>query len=157
MLNNIKNMPKKDRKQEIIDFASKSLQDKPQIMEKLQLGELTKSEIEQIEALTGIDLQNYQRVIDNYAIRHTIKKHGSESTEKPRGQMPVNVEDFGLINEIIENPDLQKDGGINKIGRQTVVSSKELEKGNYVYVEEIRNKQEELAMQTMYIQKKKKG
>lgn len=153
----LKNMAKKDRKQEIIDFAKKSLQEKPEIIEKLLLGELTESEIKQMQTLTSLDLQNYQRIIDNYAVRHTIKKHGSESTEKLRGQLAVNEEDLGFIPEIMENPDLQKDGGINKIGRQTVVSSKEMEKGNYIYVEEVRNKKEELAMQTLYIQKKKKG
>ena len=44
---------------------------------------------------------------------------------------------------------------LTKLGRQTVVSSEEMEKGNYVYADEVRNKQEELAMQTLYIQKKK--
>ena len=137
------------------DFAEKSLQNNPKSIEKLELQSLSEEQVKVILELVGMDLREYKRIVDNYAVRHTHKKHGHESTEKPRGQVAVECEDFEKITEIIQKPDEQNAGGVSSIGRQTLVSSKELEKGIYFYVEEIRNKQKELAMQTLYIRKKK--
>ena len=137
------------------DFAEKSLQNNPKSIEKLELQSLSEEQVKVILELVGMDLREYKRIVDNYAVRHTHKKHGHESTEKPRGQVAVECEDFEKITEIIQKPDEQNAGGVSNIGRQTLVSSKELEKGIYFYVEEIRNKQKELAMQTLYIRKKK--
>ena len=137
------------------DFAEKSLQNNPQNIEKLELQALSEEQLKVILELVGMDLKEYRRIIDNYAVRHTHKKHGHESTEKSRGQIAVETEDFEKIVEIIQNPDAQSAGGLSNIGRQTLVSSKELEKGIYFYVEELRTKKRELAMQTLYIRKKK--
>lgn len=137
------------------DFVEKSLQTKPQKVEKIELQAFSEEQLGVILELVGMDLNDYKRIVDNYAVRHTHKKHGHESTEKPRGQIAVEAEDFEKIIEIIQNPDEQSAGGLSNIGRQTVVSIKELEKGIYFYIEEIRNKQKELAMQTLYIRKKK--
>jgi hypothetical protein len=53
----------------------------------------------------GIDIDGYEHEVSNYFIRHVIKSHGDEKTEKSRGNLPVLDDDFERIPAIIESPD----------------------------------------------------
>ena len=89
------------------------------------MGKLTYQEIKKIKESTGIDLRNYTRVIDNYGIKHALKKHGNSKTigKAKRG---------GTIIEYTKQINIE-----------------------YIYVEEKRDFKKEVAMKTMYKRKKK--
>jgi len=91
-------------------------------------------------------------VVDIYAIRHAIAQHGSLQREATRGQIAVTIDDFSLIPKIIANPDAIRYEGINKQGNPVLIYEKTI--GNKVfYLEEIRVRRKEVAMQTMYKRK----
>jgi len=136
----------------ITKFVASVFSENSNIPKKVLLGYLSDFEINRIEKLIGINVAGFCRIIDCYSIRHTIKKHGSKHTEEPRGQIVVELNDFSKIPEIIELG-LCRDGGLSKIGSQTIVYELLLEKGIYVYVEEIRKGKHEIVLQTLYIKK----
>ena len=142
-------------KKEIFEFVKRSLEEKSNTIQKFTLSELSEQIIKEIEQLTGEDVSDYKRIIDNYAINHVLKKHGTNK-ESLRGQVKVDDDDFENIPEITENYDKLSDGGKNKLNNKTVKFEKNLEKGNYIYIEEIRKGKKELNMQTMYIKKPSK-
>jgi len=103
--------------EEFIEFV---LANKSNIQQKYLLGNLTESEVENIEKQTGINLSDYSRVIENFGIYHAIKHHGSQKTEQQRGQIAVNKTDFEKIEEIVKNPDSVKALGKSKRGGEVL-------------------------------------
>lgn len=100
----------------------------------------------------GIEIgRDFNHTIDNSAIRHILKQHGSESEEK-RGQTPVTDDDFERISEIVANYDNVEPGN-TKGTNPTIVYSKTFEDGTTVYVEEKRNGKKELAAVTLWKKK----
>jgi hypothetical protein len=136
----------------IIELVKQTLSSKDNILIKLNLGNVTQQHAELIFSKTGININGYKLIIDNYAIKHTLLSHGSISKESKRGQIAVTIDDFKLIPEVINSPDNIIDGGLNKIGRRVIILEKIIN-NKVVYIEEIRTKHKELAMQTMYIKK----
>jgi hypothetical protein len=52
---------------------------------------------------TGLDIKpGFSHVIDDMAIRHAFKEHGTAETELPRGQVPITKDDIAMIPEIIK-------------------------------------------------------
>jgi len=128
------------------------LKQKENKLHKLILGRIDENDNAKLQEFLSIKLQGYNRVIDNYAIRHTLKKHGTEK-ETLRGQVQILPEDFQEIHDIISNPDSIKDGGKNKMQNHVVIYARNLNRGNYIYVEEIRTGKKLAVMQTMFIKK----
>jgi hypothetical protein len=89
---------------------------------------------------TGFDLSGYSHVLDNYGVRHTLKKHGNETVEEKRGQIAVKLADFSLIPRITDDPDKVFADGKNKVGRDVIVFTKVINDVGYRYVAEIRPK-----------------
>ena len=97
----------------------------------------------------GVKLDgDFNHVIDNAAIRHTLKQHGGKNEEK-RGQIPITDADFGRIPDVVENYDeiTVADG---KRGDVNIIYSRTYEDGTTVFVEEKREKRKELAAVTMW-------
>lgn len=130
-----------------LTFTSK---DNEQI--KFVIGKIKPVLAEIIKERTGLSVDDYEHIIDNFAIRHTIYKHGDAKKEEKRGQVAVTLEYFGKIPDVIKNPDKVTDGGKNDIGRRVIIYEKRIN-GVIIYLEEIRTKRKELAMQTMWIKK----
>lgn len=97
----------------------------------------------------GVSITNeYNHVIDNNAIRHTLKQHGGNSETK-RGQVPINDSDFDKISDIVENYDgIKVENG--KRGDVNIIYSKTYNDGTTIFVEEKRDKRKELAAVTMW-------
>jgi N12 class adenine-specific DNA methylase len=93
----------------------------------------------------------FNHVIDNSAIRHTLKQHGGKNEEK-RGQIPVTEADFERIPEVVNDYDEVK---VEKGKRDALnlIYSKTYEDGTTVFVEEKRDKRQELSAVTMWKQK----
>ena len=100
----------------------------------------------------GIEIDDtYKHVIDNNAIRHTLKQHGGKS-ELKRGQIPVTDEDFNRISDVVENYDnINIEEG--KRGDINIVYSKTYADGITIFVEEKRDNRKELAAVTMWKKK----
>ena len=99
--------------------------------------------------LTG----TWYQTLDNSAVRHTLKRHGSIK-ENLRGQIPVSNEDLMLIPEIIASYEaliIEK----NKRDQNIITYIKIVEDCILFYIEEIRPGRRELAATTMYKRKKK--
>lgn len=122
---------------------------------KFSIGQINPKLAIKVKEITGLNVDGYEHIIDNFAIKHTILKHGNAKTEEKRGQSAVTTDYFEKISEIIKNPDNVYDGGINNIGRRVIVYEKNIN-GTIIFLEEIRTKQKELALQTMYIKKARK-
>lgn len=119
---------------------------------KFSMGSVSKPIAETVKEITGLDVDGYECVIDNFAIKHTILQHGNAAKEEKRGQVAVTLDYFEKIPMVIKNPDRITDGGTSKIGRRIIIYEKRIN-GVIMYVEEIRTKQKELAMLTMYLKK----
>src|SRR3546814_8798442 len=85
-----------------------------------------------------MDISGARREIDNSAINHALKQHGSDTTEAKRGQDAITPEDLGKIPEIVERPDNVERIGHNRIGRELIRYSKRFN-GHTYYVEEVRS------------------
>ena len=97
----------------------------------------------------GVNIDDsYNHVIDNNAIRHTLKNHGGKSEEK-RGQVPVTEEDFERLEDVVTNYD-KVEVEIGKRGNENIIYSKTYEDGNTIFVEEKRAGRKELAAVTMW-------
>lgn len=92
------------------------------------------------------------RVINNYDVKHIIKKHGNKKTEASHGQIAVTKDDIANYPDIVGNADYQIVTK-SKNGVYKVISGKQVN-GHYVVVEEISNKKNNLTLKTMW---KKKG
>lgn len=103
---------------------------------------------------TGLDVSDYQAVMDNYAVRHTLRQHGNAKQEAARGQLPVEIEDFGLLPYITAAPDGMYADGKTRQGRDVLVLTKLVDGVGYLVVKELRPGKKQLAMVSM---RKKNG
>jgi len=131
---------------DIKSFVKESLRVADKKVE-INFGEVANAAL--IKGQTGIDLAGYERTLDNYGVRHTIKKHGNELAEAPRGQIAVTADDFDLIPLITSEPDRVFLDGKNKVGRDVIVYTKLIDGVGYRYVEEIRNKGKRVALDSL--------
>jgi len=139
------------QEERITNFIAEILQNKGK-KNKLNLGKLSKKEVEKIKEELGFDLENYCRVMDNSAINHTLNHHSNPKTEAQRGQIAVVPEDFVLIPKITSEFDKLEYADKNQHGRDLIKYIKEMTE-KLVYVEEIRTGRKEVALQTLYKQK----
>ncbi len=137
-------------------FVEKILASDDNKLDKISLGKPTEKQIEKVKNEINLDISDYERVIDNYGVKHAFKKHGSPKTEEPRGQVPITADDFEKIPEIVENPEKIEDIGKNKVGNDLILYEKE----NICYVEGLREskkkKRKEIFLETLYKRKPKK-
>lgn len=103
---------------------------------------------------TGFDLAGHVHVVDNYAVRHTMRKHGNPDREAMRGQIAVTLKDFNQVGKITSAPDHVFRDGKNGTGRDVIVFAKVINGIGYRYVGEIRPGRKQVAMDSM---RKKKG
>jgi hypothetical protein len=137
--------------QTIKELFHKTTNDKS-AFHKFSFGKLTDKEIEEIKIATGFDLTGYERIVDSFGINHVIKNHFDEKTEVLRGQISIEIDDFEQIPEITSTPDIIENAGKSRIGKDLIKYIKQ-KINKLVYVEEIRTKRKEVAMQTFYKQK----
>jgi len=145
------NKPEQDSKEEINEFVKESLKGKSNKQKKVSLGRISERQVKEILELTGIDVTEFQLVIENFFIYHALSKHGNDAKEQKRGQLGVDEPDFGKIPEIINKPDnilLLKSKGTN-----TVLQFEKQIDALYFYVIEIRKGKMELVGKTMFKRK----
>ena len=110
-----------EKKKEITELCGYALAGHSNVQKKVQYGTVSKSEAEKLEKETGLRVDGYKRIIDNYAIKHMIKQHGNAQKEAARGQLPVTEEDIQKIPEIVSSPDSVQYAGLNS--REEILSA----------------------------------
>jgi phage-Barnase-EndoU-ColicinE5/D-RelE like nuclease3 len=119
------------------------------------LGNISTETLETIKILSNLDLSDFNISIDSFSIRHILQGHGNKKRENNRGQEVVTEHDFGIISEIINNPDKILFDGQNKQRNHSFQFQSE--KGNKYFVfTEVRTGRKQLALKTMRIYLTKK-
>lgn len=93
-----------------------------------------------------IDISGYNHILDSSAVKHALNRHKND-------KIPLTVEHFNLISDIVKNADRIKCGRKNTRKLNTIVYMKKY-KNRVFYVEEIRSGRHQLAMNTMYLDEK---
>ena len=136
---------------ELLEYAFNDISNQLKTFEFQYLDDETEREV--LERLLNVNLKNFKRTIDNYAIIHTHNKHGQENKEISRGQIAVRIEDYLFIPNIVNNSDYISAGERSNIGTALIIYEKEIEGINYFYIEEVRKKRKSLSMKTLYKRK----
>jgi hypothetical protein len=78
----------------LLDFVIRFQHAATNRQEKFVVGEITSMEALRLGQLLALDLAGFKRIVDNFGVRHTFKKHGQAKIESLRGQIAVVPEDF---------------------------------------------------------------
>lgn len=142
-------MEKKTKIQKLVEFA---LSNKLNQHKEITIGKVNKKQSDFFLKTIGVNLENAERCIDTSAIRHIIKNHGSEKTEKSRGQIAINLDDFDLINEVLDTSTEISYKGKNRLKQDVFVYKKKI-KNTFVVMEAVRlskKKGNKLSICSMY-------
>ncbi|ARJ56106.1 hypothetical protein [Campylobacter cuniculorum] len=94
--------------------------------------------------------KDVRRTIDFQDLKHILRRHGENSIlVKKTGQKPIS------LNEIIHYQDLADSAEIKKLSKSrsnqdVLISIKAQDENNYIVIEQIKRKHNELALKTMY-------
>ena len=97
----------------------------------------------------GLDVAGYKHIVDARNIRHIINRHGA-GNERTNNQIPVTNQDIENIPNIVNSPDYLVYGTKTDSGRNGIGYLKTMPDGATYYVEEVRDKEKQLAAKTMY-------
>ena len=97
----------------------------------------------------GLDVDGYKHIVDARGIKHIFNRHG-EGNEQADNQIPVTDKDIANIPNIVNSPDYLVYGTKTDTGRDGIGYLKTISDGTTYYVEEIRDKEKQLAAKTMY-------
>ena len=111
--------------------------------------------VARVEAETGVKLKKLNVTLRAGNVRKVFKDHGSETTEKLRGQRAIEIEDFALIPDVIETPDSIE---ISEYKGKTALNFTKVISNSRVSVYAVDSGSSlELFVQTMYAGKKKES
>jgi hypothetical protein len=119
---------------------------------KYEIGTLPEKQAEWIFEILKLSIRNFTIVVDNYAVKHIINKHGNPVTEIPRGQIAVIPHDFTQLPGILYQPDKCSYIGVNRLKNHIFLYEK-TGMAHYCCLLELRAKRKELAVQTLYKRK----
>jgi len=118
----------------------------------VDLWKVDSHEAVQLKNKTGLELLEYTHSIENYTIKHILKKHGNANSEESRGQEAITQEEIFQIPEILYRPDTIEYAGKNKKNLETIRYTKDIN-GVLYYFEEVRTGKKELMGTTLYKKK----
>lgn len=136
----------------LLNFVESAIREKTNLLRKLELGKLTDEEVRHLSGMADVDLTGFHRIIDNFGIRHALKKHGNEIRETLRGQIAIESNDFVLILIIVADYN-EISMEINRIGNIIFRYKRDFTEFRLIFAEEIRTGRKEIAFQTLYKQK----
>ena len=136
---------------ELKDFIAKALITKGTLLKRV-ISHASEALVEDLSERGILIDETYRHTLDNSAVRHAIKSHGSPK-EELRGQIPITDVDLMRIPDIVSNYDSISTEK-NRRGQDVILYTKTMEDDVTFYVEEIRLGRHELAACTMYKRKK---
>ena len=122
---------------------------------KMYFGIVSDNLVARVEAEAGVKLKKLNVTLRAGNVRKVFKDHGSETTEKLRGQRAIEIEDFALIPDVIETPDSIE---ISEYKGKTALNfAKEINNSRVSVYAVDSGSSLELFVQTMYAGKKKES
>lgn len=122
---------------------------------KMYFGIVSDNLVARVEAEAGVKLKKLNVTLRAGNVRKVFKDHGSETTEKLRGQRAIEIEDFALIPDVIETPDSIE---ISEYKGKTALNFAKVINNSRVSVYAVDSGSSlELFVQTMYAGKKKES
>lgn len=122
---------------------------------KIYFGRIPACYAKVIEQKTGIMTQGFNLSIRASEILKILKKHGTETSESPRGQVAVTKEKLLLIPKIVMEADDISLSERKFENKDVIIFRKTIDDIEYV-VTYVSNKHKDLTVQTMYTRKHKK-
>jgi valyl-tRNA synthetase len=116
----------------------------------LFLGDISAYTSSKIKEQSGINLEGFQISIDAYGVKHVLQGHGDKRRENQRGQQAVKEEDFELMVQIVNNPEIVFFDGTDRLGRDCFQFQATFD-NKYVIIMEVRTGRKQLALKTMRI------
>jgi leucyl-tRNA synthetase len=138
--------------EDIQRLVTLALQNPASPRQRVVVGPVTAPEQARIRELSGFDAAGCVHVLDNYAIRHSIKTHGIPALEEARGQIAVTPEHFKALPSVLLLPDQIESLGKNERGLGLLRYSKRVN-GTLFVVEEVRASKNYLAVVTLHVRK----
>ena len=139
---------------QLLDFVCKAVSQKD-YNGKMYFGIVSDNLVARVEAETGVKLKKLNVALRAGNVRKVFKDHGSETTEKLRGQRAIEIEDFALIPDVIETPDSIE---ISEYKGKTALNFTKVISNSRVSVYAVDSGSSlELFVQTMYAGKKKES
>ncbi|MDO4706716.1 MAG: phage minor head protein [Comamonadaceae bacterium] len=102
----------------------------------------------------GLDLSGYTISLDNSGVHHAFKMHGNSKTEANRGQIAVDIPDFGVLEQVVNHPDAIKPDGKNISGRDVLLFTKLIDGVGYLIAMEVLAGKRQLMLNSI---RKKRG
>ena len=139
-------------------YAARVLRGEPQaqLPAYRTLGLLTAGDIAQVKAAKELQVAGYDYALDVSAVRHVEKHHGSEKSERSRGQRAVAVEDYAMLPRLLNEGGPLLDAGVSRTTSAPLVRRELTVDGvTYVAVFEVRKGRRMLVLQTFYIREGK--
>ena len=114
------------------------------------MGLVPKAQIERLRTLTGVDVTGFDFALDAPAIRHVFNKHGNAASEARRGQRGITVDDFALLLQMLDDPEvvirLPPKGATQQVQIEQVIDGQ-----RHIAVFELRTKRRRLSLATMWV------
>lgn len=141
--------------EQIRDFIRRSTENLT-LRKKLYFGQIDSSLAQVIYNNTGVDTQGMNLALFSDEVVKIIRDHGSEDSEKPRGQRPITPEDFVAIPDVVGAPDEIRQSHRDRFGKPVIEFVKNSGSRQTV-VTYVVNKHNDLRVQTMYVGTKKEN
>ena len=122
---------------------------------KMYFGKISNALANRIMNAVRIDVEGYNCSLSAYEIKKIQKDHGSEETEKPRGQRPVTEDDYVLVPTVILEADSITLSDKLYNGRPVINFIKTVDDSRITVSAYVSDKHLDLAVQTMFAGKKK--
>ncbi len=115
----------------------------------VRYGKVEGAEAARLREQTSLDLDGYDHVMDDKAVRHVLRRHGAGGEGRDQ-HLEITPEDLALVPDIVRNPDHSRlSTEPTHRGLQAIIHEKRV--NGYVFVvEEVRNRRGQLAVRSVH-------
>lgn len=139
---------------DIISFVRNALRKKGG-PERLYMGTIPDSAANTIRDATGVDVSGYTAILPGDSVQHIFKHHGSDATERTRGQRAVTEDDISLIPQVLSDPDsVLLSSETDVLGRPVLLLTKWIG-DTYITAQAVTDGRHALTTNSLWIQKEK--
>ena len=139
---------------DIISFVRNALRKKGG-PERLYMGTIPDSAANTIRDATGVDVSGYTAILPGDSVQHIFKNHGTDATERTRGQRAVTENDISLIPRVLSDPDsVSLSSETDVLGRPVLLLTKRIG-DTYITAQAVTDGRHALTTNSLWIQKEK--
>lgn len=139
---------------DIISFVRNALRKKGG-PERLYMGTIPDSAANTIRDATGVDVSGYTAILPGDSVQHIFKNHGTDATERTRGQRAVTEDDISLIPRVLSDPDsVSLSSETDVLGRPVLLLTKRIG-DTYITAQAVTDGRHALTTNSLWIQKEK--